>query len=234
MGRVAQLGEHLVCNQGVGGSNPPASTTVFFAIALLTVCAALGGAPAAQAPPPPVEPERFLARDSHEQVTIAARPLLDALETERVFGKNAALGRAGLLPVEILIFNERAEAVRVGLGRIVVVTGADKFEQIDPTRAAWAMYPPPSSQKAKGGHIPRPAEDKNRTKREEVEAALRVRQLRAAVVGPGGQARGYLYFTLEGAALEPAAASVYIPEVVALPGEEALLFFEISLKPYAR
>ena len=233
MGRVAQLGEHLVCNQGVGGSNPPASTTVFFAFASLIVCAALGGAPAAQAPPP-VEPERFLARDSHEQVTIAARPLLDPLEAEKVFGKNAALGRAGILPVEVLILNERAEAVRVGLGRIVVVTGADKFEQIDPTRAAWAMYPPPSSKKAKGGHIPRPAEDKNRTKREEVEAALRVRQLRAAVVGPGGQARGYLYFDLGGAALEPAAAGVYIPEVVVLPGEDALLFFEISLKPYAR
>ena len=184
--------------------------------------------------PPPGEPERFLARDSHEQVTIAARPLLDPLEAEKVFGKNAPIGRAGILPVEILILNQRAEAVRVSLGRIVVVAGADKFEQIDPARAAWTLYPPPSAKKAKGGHIPRLAEDKNRAKREEAEAALRFRQLRAGVVGPGGQARGYLYFDLGEAALEPAEAGVYIPEVVALPGEKALLFFEISLKPYAR
>ncbi len=27
LGRVAQLGEHLLCKQGVGGSNPPTSTT---------------------------------------------------------------------------------------------------------------------------------------------------------------------------------------------------------------
>jgi len=189
------------------------------------VCVALSGAGAAQAPPP-VEPERFLARDSHEGVTIAARPLLDPVEAENVFGKNAVPGRAGFLPVEILILNQRAEAVRMGLTRIVVVTGADKFEPAAPREIAWALYPPPPSQKARAGQIPRPPE--------EAEAALRVRQLRAAVVGPGGQARGYLYFDLGGAALELAEAGVYIPEVVVLPDEEALLFFEISLKPYAR
>ena len=192
-----------------------------------------GGAPTAQAPPP-VEPERFLARDSHEGVTIAARPLLDPVEAEKVFGKNAAPGRAGFLPVEILILNQQAQAEGASLARIAGVTGADKFEPAAPREIAWALYPPPPSQKVRAGQIPRPPEDKNRTKREEAEAALRVRQLRAAVVGPGGQARGYLYFDLGGAALELAEAGVYIPEVVVLPDEEALLFFEISLKPYAR
>jgi hypothetical protein len=34
-GRVAQLGEHLLCKQGVAGSNPVTSTNFFFAFSSL-------------------------------------------------------------------------------------------------------------------------------------------------------------------------------------------------------
>lgn len=197
---------------------------------------ALGAAaPRAQNPPAPVEPAEFLARDSHQDVTFAARPVPDTPEAERLFGKNAALTRGGFLPVEIFILNRRAEPVQVRLERIVVETDPENFPQVSPQEIAGALYPPPKSkQPTQPGRIPRPPEDKNRAKREEAEAALRSRQLRAAVVGPGGQARGYLYFDLRGAELELSRARLYVPEVVVLPIGEALLFFEISLAPYAR
>lgn len=192
---------------------------------------ALALALAAQQPP---SIENYPAREAHEQVTLAARPVPDTPEAEALFGKNAAPTRGGFLPVELVIVNERSEPVRLNLERIAVVTDAGKFEQAAPAEIAWALYPPPPSKKPKAGHLPRPVEDKNRTKREEAEAGLRSRQLRAAVVASGGQARGYLYFDLRGAELDLTQARVYVPEVVTLPDEQPLLFFEISLKPYAR
>jgi hypothetical protein len=36
-GRVAQLGEHLLCKQGVAGSNPVTSTNLLFAFIALCV-----------------------------------------------------------------------------------------------------------------------------------------------------------------------------------------------------
>lgn len=183
----------------------------------------------------PADLDTFLARDAHEGVTFAARPLRDSTEAEAVFGKNAAPLRAGVLPVELLIVNQRAEVVEAAVDRVVLVTDEKKFEQVEPQEIAWALYPPPESKKPiNPTRIPsRIPKDKNRGKREEAEAALRSRQLRAAVAPPGGRARGYLYFKVGETPLDLAEVRVYIPEVVALPEREALLFFEISLKPYA-
>jgi len=185
--------------------------------------------------PSSLDRKTYPAQDAHEGVTVAARPVPDTPEAEEIFGKNAAAPRAGILPVELVILNQRSEPVRVNLERILVVTDVARFAQVEPAETAWALYPSPKSKKpARTGSIPRPPEDKNRNKREEAEAALRSRQLRAGVVGPGGQARGYRYFDLRSAELDLTQARVYIPEVVTLPEEQPLFFFEISLKPYAR
>lgn len=79
-----------------------------------------------------------------------------------------------------------------------------------------------------------PPKDKKLAEREEAEAALRSRQLRTAVVPPGGSARGFLYFNLGGASLDLAEAQVYIPAVTDLESSEGLIFFEIALAPYAK
>lgn len=176
----------------------------------------------------------FVAQDAHEGVTIAVRPVLDQPEAEGIFGKNAAPVRVGVLPVELLIINERPEPVRVALERIQVVTDAERFEQVQPEKISWALYPPPKAKKpTTSTRIPtRLPKDKSREKREEAEAALRSRQLRAAVVGPGGQARGYLYFDLGRSSLDLTQARLYVPEVAQVPSGQALFFFEVSLEAY--
>ncbi len=178
----------------------------------------------------------FKSRDRHQGVSIAARPVPDTAEAEEIFGKNAAAPRAGFLPVDLLIVNERAEPVRVALDRIQVSQAGETFEQIEIEEMALALHPLPKSKQPVGStRVPKKIpKDKNRTQREEAEAGLRSRQLRLELIPPGGQARGYLYFDLRGSSIRLSEAIVYVPEVVVEESGEKLFFFEVSLAPYAR
>ncbi len=185
-------------------------------------------------------PESFRAREAHEGVTIAARPIPDAPEAEEIFGKTAAPVRAGFLPVELIILNRRDEPIRVGLSRVVVLEDERRFEQVELEEIALALYPLPKLKdkpSASPERIPTRMpknKDKDLTKREEAAATLRSRQLRAATVNPGGQARGFLYFDLRRSSLALGKSIVYVPEVAVVPGGQALFYFEISLKDYAK
>lgn len=214
--------------------------------ALFALCWLLVSGPAAQEPAPTLEEEGFRAQDSHQGVTIAARPLPDAVDAELVFGKTAAPVRAGILPVELLILNHRDEPVRVEVELVKILAEDAQFEQIDPATAALVLYPLPGVKEPKVGDtgprlpipIPRGSKmpkDKDKEKREEAEAALRSRQLRVELVASGGRARGFLYFDLrEAGGLDFARASVYLPEVDTTESGEELLFYEILLRPYAQ
>jgi hypothetical protein len=176
-------------------------------------------------------------------VTIAARPIPDTPEAEKIFGKNAAPTRGGFLPVELLISNERSESIEVALEGVKILSEGEQFRQANIDSVALALYPPPEAEEPKvdsGPRLPIPwprgpkaPKDKKRAEREETEAALRSRQLRAAVVAPGGRARGFLYFDFRGAGIDLARSALYVPEVTAVSSGEGLLFFEISFKPYA-
>lgn len=195
---------------------------------------------------PPAEEDRFLSRDAHQGVTIAARPVPDQDEAEKIFGKAAAPIRAGVLPVELLIINERDEAVEVTLEHIQVMSEGQEFSQVSPEEIALALYPPPGAEQPKVGPkprspiplprspVPKEKKDKNREAREGVEAALRSRQWRAREVPPGGRARGFLYFALGEEGIDLTQASVYVPEVNGVASREGLLFFEIALAPYTK
>jgi hypothetical protein len=180
--------------------------------------------------------EEFKSRDAHQGVSIAARPVPDTAEAEELFGVNAAAPRAGFLPVELLIVNERAELIRLDLERIQVAQEGETFDQVAIEEIALALHPLPESKKpVDSTKIPKKIpKDKNRTKREEAEAGLRSRQLRLVRIPPGGQARGYLYFDLRGSSIRLSEAIVYVPEVEVEPSGEKLFFFEVSLRPYAR
>ncbi len=195
---------------------------------------------------PPADEDRFLSRDAHQGVTIAARPVPDQDEAEKIFGKAAAPIRAGVLPVELLIINERHDGVEVALENIQVMGEGQEFVQVSPEEIALALYPPPGAEQPKVGPkpsspipiprlpVPKDKKDKKRAAREGVEAALRSRQWRAREVPPGGRARGFLYFALGEEGIDLAHASVYVPHVSAVASKEGLLFFEIALAPYAQ
>lgn len=206
--------------------------------------ALLGAASLAVAQGPPPDADAFLARDSHQGVTVAARPIPDLAEAEQIFGKKAAPVRAGVLPVELLVLNERPESIHVNLKRIKIMSEGEEFEQVDTEIMAQNLYPPPEVKQPDLGPKPQPPiplprrpgppKDKKRAEREEADAALRSRQLRQEAVPPGGRIRGFLYFDLRGGSLDLARAQVFVPEVNAVESGEGLLFYEVSLKPYAK
>lgn len=204
-------------------------------LAGLTLLAA--GCLFAQQPGAPPEPEKFRARDSHQGVTIAAAPVADAAAAAAAFGKDVNPPATGVLAVEFLLVNDRKEPVRIALDRMVVESDERRYEQMEPERVALALYPMPQP-KAAGRPGPRPIpqmpKDKNRAQRELAEAELRRAQLRAEILPPGGRARGFRYFDLRGQPMELSELRVYVPTVEALVTREALLFFEIELKPYAK
>ena len=190
----------------------------------------------AQGPPP--EEARFTARDAHQGVTIAARPLSDVAEAETLFGKDAAPVRAGLLAVEMLVVNERDAPITINLGRITLLRNGDKFRQILPAEAALRLYPLPEGRVPDLGprRLPVPGgpkmpKDKKRKEREEAEASLASRRFRTRSIPPGGQARGFLYFDLGETGAELTRMQLYIPEVNDAETNDGLVFFEIALTP---
>ncbi len=190
----------------------------------------------------------FPAQATHQGVTIAIVPVFDTPEAERIFGPVAAPTRGGFLPVEFIITNQRQETIEMPLQDIAIFSGLDRFEMVDVEMIARGLYPKPreevedpTQQKRRRLPLPipipsgskKPPKDKKKEVREEAEAALRRRQLRAALVIPGGFARGYLYFDLRAASIDVENATLYIPRVWEKGSKKKLTFFEISLKPYA-
>lgn len=202
-------------------------------VALVAVCVAQ------QPPASRFELSAYAAYDSHEDVTLAAKPYVLAAELEAVFGKHNLQG-VGVVPVEVLIINERVESIRVVWQRALLLSAEDKFGLIEPEAIAWRLYPPPKLKlprtwPERRKKLPR---DTKRTAREAAEAALRSQYLQLSVIPNGGRARGFLYFDRGPESSEQplvlAAAHLYVPEVVVLPDGQPLFYFEVELSPYAK
>lgn len=192
----------------------------------------LAGAPG---PAPQLDPAEFAARDAHEGVTLVAKPYVNKEELKERFGAHP-LGAAGIVAVEVLVVNERNEAIRVAWERAVLLVGEGKFELLEPEAIAGRIYPLP---KVKPGapwpeKQKRPPRDKHREARETLEAALWSQRMRVAVIPAGSRARGFLYFDGGEQPLELGKARLYVPEVVRLLEQQPLLYFEVDFKAYAK
>lgn len=200
----------------------------------------------AQKPGGQPDPEDFPARTAQEGVTIAVVPVLDSPDAERIFGSTASPIRAGFLPVEFIIWNSRQNTIEVELDGVTIFSESGRFEPVDPGTVSLYLYPPPrrepedpTQQKPRPRFpIPlpqkkkNPPKDKDLEKREAAEAELRSRELRSGRVPPGTYVRGYLYFDLGKASIDPAAAALFVPGAREIGTGRKLLFPEISLKPY--
>lgn len=221
---------------GLGYYSPAMKVSGRVLLLLAVTCAAQGSFGFAQdKPAPPLDPAAFPARDTHEGVTLAAKPHTQPADLAARFGKHP-LQPAGILPIEVLVVNERSEAIRIAWERAVLYIEEDRFETIDGERAAWKVYPPPKTKPGKPwpGTPEKFPRDKKREVRENLQAALTSQQVRLAVIRAGSRARGFLYFDLGARRLDLSTARLYLPEVVRLPDEEPLIFFEVELKPYAQ
>ena len=178
---------------------------------------------------------RTSALESHEGMTISARPWTDAELYKGKFHKKSPYA-AGIVAVQVRFRNDSDDSLKVNLERIRlnITLSEDNRQAVDPLtseQAADLMLKPGARNLGRsrfpipiGG--PKVGHDK---KWVEVEQELRDAGLRASIVAPHSSVEGLLYFDLQGQFDLLNRSRLYVPDVVALEKNRELLYFEIDL-----
>ena len=175
------------------------------------------------------------ALESHEGMTISARPWTDPALYKEKFHKKSPYA-AGIVAVQVTFRNDSDDSLRVNLERIRlnITLSEDNRQALDPLtseQAADVILKPGAKNIAKsrlpipiGG--PKVGHDK---KWVELEQELQQAGVKASIVAPHSAVGGLLYFDLQGQFDLVNSSRLYIPNVVALEKNRELLYFEIDL-----
>lgn len=176
--------------------------------------------------------------ESHEGVTISARPWTDAVTYKVKFQKKSPLA-AGIVAIDTIVRNDSDESMKVDLEqiRLNVTVSEDNRQALrsltpddvadvmtdtgrkDPTAKHRAPFPIPST----GQRVGR---DKHWM---EIQKAAAEAAVPGSIVAPHHAIQGLLYFDLQGQFDLLSTAHLYIPDVRALEKNHPLLYFEIDL-----
>jgi hypothetical protein len=175
------------------------------------------------------------ALESHEGMTITARPWTDPALYKEKFHKKSPLA-AGIVAVQVAFRNDSDDSMKINLERIrlnIIISEEDHqaLDALSSQQAADAIMSPKIKDVTRrrlpiplGG--PKGGRDKKWT---EVEGELREAGVHASVVAPHGTVGGLLYFDLQNQFDLLNTAHLYVPDVVALEKNRGLLYFEIDL-----
>lgn len=186
----------------------------------------------AQQPP---HPTRAAVLDAHEGMTISAEPWLFAEQYKQKFHKKSPF-ESGIVAIRVSFRNDTNQSIRIGLSRIRLSLNLDESDrqELRPLSAedvADTVYRPgdPSSSRSRFPlpvPVPKTSRDKKWT---DIKQAAEEAGMRAGVVAPHTTAEGLLYFDLRGQFDLMDSAHLYIPDLVALETNHALLYFELDL-----
>ena len=212
---------------------------------ILPIFAAFVLAPASQpsaAQQPQPSSLKTNSLESHEGMTITARPLTDPTDYKDKFPKKSPYA-AGMVAVQVSFRNDSDESMKITLERIRLnLTLSEEERQAlyplspedaadvimnpsarDPTKSRKKLpFPSPSG----GSGAPKTGHDK---KWIETEKALEDAGVQASVVAPHSTVQGLLYFDLRSQFDLLNNARLYVPEIVSLEKNHGLLYFEIDL-----
>lgn len=195
----------------------------------------------AQSNPPADKPSGTTAapaaaahEDRHEGLSIVADPYTDASRAKDKFGKANPLA-VGILPIEVFIRNESAQPIRVDLNtvQLEVRMRSGPRQDIDwltPAEVAKAIVYPGGARDPQRRRIPVPVpipgKDKNILKFVDILGPL---TLDADVVAPKSSVHGFLYFDVNHDVSVVSHSSLYVPDVVILPNNKLMMFFDVPL-----
>lgn len=196
---------------------------------LLALCAA---AAAAQDSIP-----EGLPRDAHQGLTVAADAVTDAARSKELFGKKHPQGE-GILPVEVFFRNDTHQGIRVALEEVrLILRRPDGSRQrlvpldLESLLERMLLGKPPNAQQRRIP-LPLPLPRSSRSKEwQKLEERIRPHMLAMDVIPPGATVRGFLFFDLDHRFEWLEGARLYLPEVVVLPEEKPLFYFELTLQP---
>jgi hypothetical protein len=195
---------------------------------------AVSPAASASATPPAKPAAAALSHDEHGGMSVSVNPVTDESRAKDIFGKANPLP-AGVLPVEVILRNETPHPIHINLTTVELeVHIHDERQDVDwltPVEVANAIAhpdgpPPPKQRRVPVIGVSLPGNNK---KVEKLAAILRPLMLDADIIPPLATIHGFLYFNLSHELNQVPSSSLYMPDVVFLPSNEPLIFFEVPL-----
>jgi hypothetical protein len=176
--------------------------------------------------------------ESHEGMTVSARPWTDAVKYKENFPKKSPYS-AGIVAIQVSFRNDSDESVRIDLDniRLMLFLGEDNRQELRPLTpeevADLTLFKPngkdPTIYRPK---IPLPT-GKPKAGRgkdwDEMEAAAQNAAVPSSVVAARSTVQGLLYFDLRRQWDLLNSAHLYLPNLVTMEKHHSLLYFEIDL-----
>jgi len=178
---------------------------------------------------------RTSSLESHEGVTISAKPWTQAAQYKEKFPKKSPFS-GGVLAVQVAIRNDSAESIKVALDRIrlSVQLDEDNRQELQPMKAdevADAVLRPASKDPTKTRRLPLPITTGTNKSKDFValQATVQNAAVPTNVVAAHSTVEGLLYFELDGQFDLLRTAHLYVPDIAVMGKDRSLTYFEIDL-----
>jgi hypothetical protein len=175
------------------------------------------------------------ALESHEGVTISARPWTQAALYKEKFPKKSPFA-AGVLAVQISIRNDSDTGVKVGLERIRLTFRLEddtnqELQSLTAAQLADAVLKPGGKDPTAKRRLPVPITTGGNKGKDftELQTAAQNAAVPTSVVGAHSTVQGLLYFDLQGQFDLLNTAHLYVPDVTVMGKQDGLTYFEIDL-----
>jgi hypothetical protein len=173
--------------------------------------------------------------ESHEGLTITARPWTDPALYKEKFHKKSPFD-AGIVALQVAFRNDSDDSMKITLERIrlnIAISEEEKqaLEPLSSEQAADVItHPGAKNVTTRKFPIPLGGPKIGRDKKwMEVEQEIRNAGVQASVIAPHTTAQGLVYFDLRSQFELLSNAHLYVPEVIAIEKNRGLLYFEIDL-----
>lgn len=167
----------------------------------------------------PGEPDQY-AHQENEKVLIGSKAFDTEAATGPVFGKKADLNRYGVLPILVVIRNNRSQTIDLnGLQVKLTARGSHSVAPLAPQEVA-AIAIPAKEPKMSTGPLPR-RKDKNPLSG----LAIVEHSFAARMLPPGEEASGFFYFRTQ----PQPDMQLLVDGIFERPSGKEILYFEIPL-----
>jgi len=184
-------------------------------------------------------PGSMPAKDTHDNVTIAADPYQEEARYKERFGKKNPY-KVGILAVEVFIRNENDKPIRVNLENVrllLAVPGAER-QRLRPLRVEDVVdgILNKGGQKSNKPRVPIPIPGRGpSTGRgkdwDELETIMRSVAYENDILPPRSTVKGIFFFDMDGHYDWVEYARLYVPDLEFMHNHQGLLYFEVDLAP---